>query len=149
MLYIGNINYSPLTFEKSKSFRSIDGDGRIFSGPFDNCWLWLLPLIPLLFMLSLWRFDFSLESGEGEIFELKFAFEFEEFSSSALVWSSVFKLQWTDVFEFGRECGASAMGLRWFSLCRSVFGEPGSSFFGDLGRVNANACVWNKKKWPH
>lgn len=25
---------SPLTFEKSKSFRSIDGDGRILSGPF-------------------------------------------------------------------------------------------------------------------
>ena len=27
---------SPLTFEKSKSFRSIDGDGRIFSGPFNE-----------------------------------------------------------------------------------------------------------------
>lgn len=141
---------SPLTFEKSKSLRSIDGEGRTFSGPFDewfaNCWLWLLLLTPLLFALSLWWFDFSLRSGDGDTFEFELAFEFEEFNSSALFCCSLFELQWTGVLEFGRECGASAMGLRRLSFWWSELGDdPDSSFFGDLGRVSANACVWKEK----
>lgn len=144
---------SPLTFEKSKSFRSIEGEGRIFSGPFiewlENGWLWLLPLTPLLVLiLSLWWFDFSLDdSGDGETFEFEFAFELDEFSSSALLCCSLLELQWTGVFEFGRECGASAMGLRRLSLGRmELGGDPDSSFFGDFGRVNASACVWKRVK---
>lgn len=144
--------YSPLTFEKSKSFRSIDGDGKILSGPFNEwleyCWLWLWLLTPLLFMLSLWWLDFSLdESGEGDTFGLEFALEFDEFNSNVLFCCSIFALLWTGVFEFGRECGASAMGLRRLSFCRMAFGgDPESSFFGVFGRVNANACVCEEKK---
>lgn len=101
-------------------------------------------------MLSLWWFDFSLdERGEGETFELELAFEFDEFNSSVLLWCSLLELQWTDVLEFGRECGASAMGLRRLSLCRmELSGEPASSFFGVFGRVSANACVCKlRTKW--
>lgn len=142
----------PLTLEKSKSFRSIDGEGRTLSGPFiewlEKCWLWLLLFKPLLFMLSLWWLDFSLdEIGEGETFEFELAFEFDEFNSSALLWCSLFAVLCTGVFEFGRESGASAMGLRRISLWRiELGGDPVSSFFGVLGRVKANACVWNEER---
>lgn len=144
--------HSPLTFEKSKFFRSIEGDGRIFSGPFiewvENCWLWLLPLTPLLFILSLWWFDFSFDdNGDGDTFELELALELDEFNSSVLLLCCSLVLQWTGVLEFGRECGASAMGLRRFSFWRTELGgDPVSSFFGDFGRVNASACVCKKNK---
>lgn len=143
---------SPLTLEKSKSFRSIDGDGRTFSGPlsdwFMNCWLWLLLPKPLMLALSLWWFDFSLNDiGDGDTFEFELAFKFDKFNSSVLLCCSLFELLWTGVFEFGRECGASAMGLRRLSFCLTeLVGEPASSFFGVLGRVKANACVC-KKTW--
>lgn len=103
----------------------------------------LAPL--LLFMLSLWWFDLSLdESGDGETFEFELALEFDELSSSVL-WCSLLEILWTGVLELGRELGTSAMGLRRLSFCLLELGdEPDSSLFGVLGRVNANACVWNE-----
>lgn len=133
----------PLTFEKSKSFRSIDGDGRILSGPFiawlEYCWLWLPT--PLLFIVpSLWWLDFSL-TGDGETLEFELALELDEFNSADALMCSLFDVLWTGVLELGRECCESATGLRWLSLKR-LGDDPESSFFGVLGRVNANACVW-------
>lgn len=141
--------YSPLTFEKSKSFLSIDdGDGKILSGPLRTCdaanccsrCCWLTPL--LLCELSLvWWFNFSLGgNGDCGIFTCG---ELTSPPESLIVWM-------LGVLVIDRAPTAAAiseMGLRrLLSLCCRLWllppaGDPDCSFFGVFGLVNAKACV--------
>lgn len=149
---------SPLTLENSKSLRSVDGDGKIFSGPFtpwcSRCSLWLLllllELMPLLDTFSFWWLDFSLsEIGElDDIFELEFAFELLAVVTSFVELFSRWSpddVRLTGVFEDCRDDEFSRVGLRWFSEWHWRIGDAHeSSFFiigGVFGRVRAKAWV--------
>lgn len=146
--------YLQFIFDTSKSFLSMDGDGRIFSGPLiwlGNCWLWLLLFIPLLCGLSpIWWFNFSFD-GTGV--DVNFELDNDEFISPAIFGFSLPspELICIGVFELDRECEcwpSAVAGLLKLSHCRSRLlpgGDPDCSFLGVLGRVSAKACVCNGK----
>lgn len=137
---------SPFTFEKSKSFRSFDGDGSNLSGPFidaTGC-RWLLFILRPLFMFSLLLLvDIFSLNDNWDVVILEIEFKFDEFRLlDDVSLSGVCVFTATGVFGLDNCWWRSFIGLRKLSHClNNDGGDRDLSSFGDFGRVNANACV--------